>query len=153
MSGADADGPVAVSDPNFLHAQECDWHDDPQDADTHCGESPAAYVGDVYYACEEHFEQMATWLENGRPVRSNTPAIVHLSDGPRLILADGSVVRPVVSDLGDGHRLAFIGRDQGASMYGDAAGDNETASITFVDDPDVREHELIADRLAELEVE
>lgn len=153
MHDEDPNTPRANSDPNYLDSQSCDWHDDPQDPETCCGASPAAYVGDIYYACEDHFEQMAAWLENGRPTEAETSAIIHLSDGPRLILADGSVVRPYVTDLDDGHGLAFIGRDQGASKYGDALGDNETASVAFVDDPDAHGHEQVADRLEELGVE
>ena len=138
-------GSTAVSNPNYLKSQSCDWHVDPEDEGTHCGESPAAYVGDIYYACEEHFEDLAEWLETPSP-------IVHLIDGPRLILADGSVVRPLVADLEDGHELAFVGDRQGASVYGDALGVNETASIAFVDDPDAATHDLVERRREALEV-
>lgn len=147
MTDEDVDaGPTAVEDPNYLESQDCDWYETSEDEATHCWASPAAYVGDVYYACEEHFEDLAEWLEAPSP-------IVHLSDGPRLILADGSVVRPEVTDLEDGTSLAFIGNSQGASMYGEALGVNETASIAFVDDPDVADHDLVEVRRKQLGVE
>jgi len=144
MTDTDAEStPTAVQNPNYLDSQSCDWV--PEGETEECGRSPAAYVGDIYYACEEHFEARAEWLEA-------PSAIVTLSDGPRLILADGSVVRPIVTDLDDGHELAFIGMDQGASMYGDALGVNETASIAFVDDPDAAQHDFIEKQCDELGV-
>jgi len=55
---------VANRNPRFVHDEPCDYHDDPQDADTHCADEPTGYVGDIYYACREHFDRMADWLES-----------------------------------------------------------------------------------------
>jgi len=49
-----------VSNPNYLDSHSCDWCETP--AADECGESPAAYVGDIYYACPDHFEDRREWL-------------------------------------------------------------------------------------------
>ena len=54
------DDPTAVKDPNYLNSQSCDWVVDGEE----CGESPAAWVGEYYYACEDHFKQRANWIES-----------------------------------------------------------------------------------------
>lgn len=79
---------------------------------------------------------------------ANTP-VVWLSDGPRLILADGSVVRPLVNDRDRDKEIHFVGGDQGAAIFGDALGDNEKVDIAFVDDPDVEDHEEVQGVLEE----
>ena len=143
-STENSNGPTAKQDPTYLDAQECTW----SVGGEQCGTSPAAHVADIYYGCKDHFEDIAEWFENGSP-----SPIISLSDGPRLILADGSVVRPVVKDLDDNHELAYICHSQGAAMYGDGLGVNETASIAFVDDPEAAEHQMIKQERQKLGVE
>ena len=60
----------------------------------------------------------------------NTP-VVWTDDGLRLILADGSVVEPILQDSLD--ELEFDGADQGAAVY--SSGSTEV-SIALVNDPD-----------------
>lgn len=63
--------------------------------------------------------------------------IVHLSDGPALVLADGSVVRPYLKDA-DGAELMPWTRDQGSSVYGRES-DERYASLALVDAPEVED--------------
>lgn len=81
---------------------------------------------------------------------SNTP-IVWLSDGPRLVLADGSVVRPLVRDRETGEEVHFVGGDHGSAVFGEALGVDEVASIAFVDDPDAEDHELVQEVIQDYE--
>jgi len=78
----------------------------------------------------------------------NTP-VVWLSDGPRLILADGSVVRPLISD--DEGDLPMVATDQGAAVYEHKGLDDEVY-VRFVDDPEARDHGLVQEVLDEYDV-
>lgn len=127
-------GPTAVSDPNYLESQSCDWHD----GNERCESTPAAYVGEIYYACEDHFEDYAEWLETPSP-------IIHASDGPRLILANGQVVEPMVFD-GEGEELFAFQVGQGQTIYGPEVDDAHT-KLAFVDDPDPFKIEAVRERL------
>lgn len=80
---------------------------------------------------------------------SNSP-VVWLSDGPRLVLADGSVVSPIVTDA-DGE-LLFVGGDQGRALFGEDADDPESIGIAFVDDPDAEEHDAVEEVLEEYDI-
>lgn len=70
-----------------------------------------------------------------------TNPVVHLSDGPRLVLANGTVVRPIVKQ-GE-VELAFAGNDRGAAMYGKVEDDATRTDIAYVDDPGAAEHDLV----------
>ena len=72
---------------------------------------------------------------------TNTP-IVWTEDGPRLILADGSVVMPFVGG-GD----SYVTADQGSAVY-ETGGGNQVG-ISFVDDPDAEDHEEVQEVLEE----
>lgn len=76
---------------------------------------------------------------------ANAP-VVWLSDGPRLVLADGSVVRPLVSDADSGEELHFVAGDQGSAVFGEAV-DEAEVGIAFVDDPEVEDHDAIQEVL------
>lgn len=47
----------------YPHDEPCDWT--PVGTGAACGATPTAHVGDIYYACEDHFEQFRAWLEDG----------------------------------------------------------------------------------------
>ena len=47
----------------MLAAETCDWLTERGNKDSRCGTAPAGYVGDIYYACAEHADDMADWLE------------------------------------------------------------------------------------------
>ncbi|MEE6210849.1 hypothetical protein U3A55_11890 [Salarchaeum sp. III] len=49
--------------PKFVHDQPCCWTPEPGSKDQ-CRDTPTAYIGDIYYACEEHFEEFQEWLES-----------------------------------------------------------------------------------------
>lgn len=133
--------------PDVVETLEGDFEVDQEYIDEHGGYYIIRGVeGEIYPCGADIFEQTYTVDDSPSP-------IVHLSDGPRLILADGAVVRPLVTDLDDGTELAFIGRSQGASMYGETLGVNETASIAYVDDPDAAEHDVVQERREQLGVE
>lgn len=76
----------------------------------------------------------------------NSP-VVWLSDGPRLVLADGSVVALSVID-DDGDELNFVAGDQGRAVFGEAVDDVHTA-IAYVDDPEAEEHDAVQEVLDE----
>lgn len=74
------------------------------------------------------------------------PPIVHLSDGPRFILANGDVVRLLVSSP-EGGDLPFITTKQGSSLFGTGDAESSPVSIAAVDDPEAEEHEEVRERL------
>lgn len=80
---------------------------------------------------------------------SNTP-VVWLDDGPRFILADGSVVQPIVSGPG-GDEKSYVGSDQGEAMYGDEVDGPGSIGLRFVDDPDAAGDDAVEEVLAEYE--
>lgn len=57
-------------DPTFSLEYPCDWVDGiPLRGvleSRACGEGPTAHVGDIYYACEEHFNDLADFLDSDR---------------------------------------------------------------------------------------
>jgi hypothetical protein len=74
----------------------------------------------------------------------NPSPIIHASDGPRLVLADGSVVRLEVYDDHGGYSM--VGYSQGAAMFGRDV-DRIDAKIAHVDDPDAEEIEAVEEVL------
>lgn len=50
---------------DFVHDEPCDWK--PQGSDEACGATLTDNPGDIYYACEEHYEDMKGWLMEGVP--------------------------------------------------------------------------------------
>lgn len=71
--------------------------------------------------------------------------IIHASDGPRLILADGTVVRPLAFDK-SGDELITCAVGQGRTVYGQEV-DKRYAELAFVDDPGAEAIEAVQDRL------
>lgn len=60
--GFETEGPAdgaAGRDPEFVRDEPCDWH---VSGDEPCGEMPTAFVGDIYYACEDHFDDYRRFL-------------------------------------------------------------------------------------------
>lgn len=53
---------TAIRDPNLLASESCD-HAENGDEASRCGRSPAGYVGDIYYACADHIDEMADVIE------------------------------------------------------------------------------------------
>lgn len=45
--------------PEYTLNYPCDWTVGP---DARCGVTPTATPGDIYYACEEHYEEMRDWI-------------------------------------------------------------------------------------------
>lgn len=76
---------------------------------------------------------------------ANTP-VVWLEDGPRLVLADGSVVRPLVTDVDTENELLFVAGDRGSGLFGEAV-DEAEVGIAFVDDPEAEDHEVVQEVL------
>lgn len=62
--------------------------------------------------------------------------IISASDGPKLILADGKVVQPIVSAY-SGDEMMALGYDQGAALFGREV-DHPEVSVAFVDDPEAK---------------
>ena len=44
---------------DFPHDEGCDWS---RGERPRCEQSPTAHVGDIYYACEDHYEDFREWL-------------------------------------------------------------------------------------------
>lgn len=57
----DNDTETDDDEPEFTLDYPCDASTDDGPKAT-CGDEPTAHVGDIYYACEEHFEQMSEWV-------------------------------------------------------------------------------------------
>lgn len=45
----------------FIMDEPCDWFDGGEQ----CEQMPTAYAGDIYYACEEHYEDCKEWVKGG----------------------------------------------------------------------------------------
>lgn len=139
--------PVAVdvrgpyTDPDTVETLEGDFEVDEDYVDEHGGYYIIRGVrGETYPCGADIFEATYKRVEED----AKTP-ILHCSDGPRLILADGSVVCPRVSfDMWD--KMMFLHRDQGASVYGPEADDPRVA-VAFVDDANAQEVAGVSDRL------
>lgn len=52
-------GPIPKKNPTYLESESCDWVVDGEE----CESSPAAFVGELYYSCEEHYEARSDWLK------------------------------------------------------------------------------------------
>jgi len=52
----------------FPHDIGCDWSrgDNPR-----CEQRPTAYVGDIYYACEEHYDVFREWVNQSQHTDTN----------------------------------------------------------------------------------
>jgi len=46
----------------FPHDEPCDWSrgDRPR-----CNQMPTAHVGEIYYACKDHYDEFAEWVGAG----------------------------------------------------------------------------------------
>jgi hypothetical protein len=53
---------TAIRDPDMLESESCDYAPN-GDAESRCGDSPAGWVGDLYYACDDHVDEVADWIE------------------------------------------------------------------------------------------
>lgn len=47
--------------PEFVLDRPCDWTVSPDGQS--CGVTPTANPGDIYYACEEHYDDVRDWLD------------------------------------------------------------------------------------------
>lgn len=81
-------------------------------------------------------------------MKNRDSAIVWCSDGPKLILANGCVVRPLLANK-EGEELVNWGEDQGSAVYGEEC-DEYDVSLAFVDDPDAKEVEAVQEALTSL---
>jgi len=76
--------------------------------------------------------------------------VVWTPKGPRLVLADGSVARLVVTENGDVKE--FVGVNQGSALYGEDEGDPAKTEIAFVDDPEAEKYGVVQEVLDEYDV-
>lgn len=113
-------------------------------AHTREGETLSGCLARALDALEMHEQLLELAFSSMDVTDTDATPIVHLSDGPRLLLADGSVVYPRVTDA-DGEHLPFIAYDQGACRHGFE--EQQQTSIAFVDDPDGREHDAVREAL------
>jgi len=44
----------------FSLKEPCDWS---RGEGPRCNQTPTAHVGDIYYACEGHYDEFAEWLD------------------------------------------------------------------------------------------
>jgi len=53
---------TANKDENYVYDEGCNWCEDGDGLP--CDSTPTTYVGDIYYACEDHRDDMVNWMED-----------------------------------------------------------------------------------------
>jgi len=83
------------------------------------------------------------------PDPAGCPAVVILSDGARLILADGTVARIEIRDR-DGAKLPCVSPSNGVYRWAD---DGTRVEVALPTDSDARNHPRVAEALTQLDVD